>query len=736
MKSLSTYILSIVLTVYICVSLIGTVVTMTFEYRDAKASVESELQKTLETVKGSVATALWNFDESLVDRSVDDVWNLPNISGVEVYNDSGQRIKTVGEVQKNKEFSMSGSLFVEQRGERYELGEIVLYYNRGTIVERVKLGFVLILLVAIVQAVVLWFILTVVFRRTLKEPLEVFQTEIEKADFDNLNLSDLNWQANKQFELYNFYEAYSGMMGKLKVARDDLKDLNENLEIKVTDRTSEARLAQEKAEEANKAKSMFLAKMSHEIRTPLNAILGFSELLKRRVNQDDEEAKAYIDSLKVSGDSLLNLVNDILDISKIESGKVKIINKPMELWDLIQDCRLIFTQTLMKKNLRFKVDIQEGVPKTILLDEQRLRQVLLNLLSNAIKFTDEGEVSLILKAKETRSPGAFDISIKISDTGIGIPEDQLKKVFEAFEQVDGQDNRRYGGTGLGLPLSRQLVQLMNGDLEVNSKEGEGSCFEVKLNSVTTVNADNFDEIVSLEETNSQLLEFDAKKANVLIVDDRESNLNLLRFSLQRHGIRVTEASNGEDAWKKMKSQKFDLAIIDFEMPLMNGDELLLKMKADSKLSEVPVVISSASTAVQDNNFLLETANAVLDKPIKVAELDSIVFKLLSENGVKIEERDTKIKTQRAQKLATVQVNRLVLKMEKEEANIEQLMRDMTINELLEFANRLLELSQVHTCSILEDYAKDLSRLVSEFNMNKIAELLADYPKLIERVRNA
>ena len=391
-------------------------------------------------------------------------------------------------------------------------------------------------------------------------------------------------------------------------------------------------LAKEDAIKASQAKSEFLANMSHEIRTPMNAILGFSEVLKHQELND--KCRGYVDSIHSSGKSLLRLINDILDLSKVEAGKFELQYAPVQPYELFSGFQQIFAEKVRAQNIEFLIDIDSKLPRALILDETRIRQVLFNLIGNAIKFTDKGYVKLSVREEITESDGSrIDLLFSVEDTGVGIPEQEQQSVFGAFEQMQGQSQARYGGTGLGLAISQKLVKLMDGEISLQSEVGSGTVFNVILRNVEIGAGLPF-----MPNANS-LPQYNFEDATILITDDVETNRLLLATYLDNFNFNLLFAQNGEEAIEVATEFNPDLILMDIKMPVMDGFTATKILKSNSKTKDIPIIIVTASAMKDTQEKLTEIAEGYMTKPVSRQGLLDTLAKFISYNYQEVNVKD-------------------------------------------------------------------------------------------------
>ena len=481
--------------------------------------------------------------------------------------------------------------------------------------------------------------------------------------------------------------------------------------------------AKEEADAANLAKSEFLANMSHEIRTPMNAIIGFAELLDEQV--ENPKHKSFVKTIQSAGRNLLTLINDILDLSKIEAGKFEIEKTATNPHDIFSELKSVFALKMNEKGVGFIMEVDPNIPKSLMLDAIRLRQVLLNLIGNAIKFTDKGFVRLrAYTTNEDKILSKLDLLIDVEDSGIGISDDQLEKVFGEFAQTSGQNQRKYGGTGLGLSISQRLTTLMGGKISLQSERGTGSTFTVTLYKVDVSSLTAEADENSLSQTQTVF-----HPSSILIVDDVADNRDLLLAFFADTEIKITEAENGLEAVNLAKQQDFDLILMDIRMPVMDGYQAANEIKAFSK---VPIVALTAS--VMENQFKQssrENFDAYLRKPVLKAELINELQNFLTfDEVVKGEAK------QQALILNDAELECLPTALEKLTALIKQCKvalesNNMSINE--QFVNAVIEVTNECPISIMLEYAEQLNDAIQSFDIASIKTCLNDYPNIIERL---
>lgn len=396
--------------------------------------------------------------------------------------------------------------------------------------------------------------------------------------------------------------------------------------------------ARKKAEVAQKAKSTFLANMSHEIRTPLNAIIGFSELLHEEIQNKEKKEHAHI--ISKSANSLLDIINDVLDISKIESGQIKLLNEAIELDSFNKELVELFSIKAKEKNIHFKYISDSNLPCCIEIDSTKLRQVLSNLLSNAIKFTPaQGEVifKVITKQKDENSA---KIEFQIKDTGIGINQEQQNIIFEPFLQADGGINRKFGGTGLGLAICKDILEVMNSTILLESTLKKGSQFSFELDLPIKHRCSKQEIPLEIETIRKEdQMNLDYKNKKVLIAEDNPNNQKLMEVILNKLELSCTLANNGEEAIEAYRNDHFDLVLMDVNMPVLDGVQAtkqLLKEQEEDNLYKAPIIALTANSIEGDREkYLEEGMDDYLSKPVNFKKLSEVLDKYLLE-GIFIE----------------------------------------------------------------------------------------------------
>ncbi|MCG7995219.1 MAG: transporter substrate-binding domain-containing protein [Candidatus Thiodiazotropha taylori] len=485
--------------------------------------------------------------------------------------------------------------------------------------------------------------------------------------------------------------------------------------------------AKRSAESANKAKSTFLANMSHEIRTPMNAILGFTELLEEQVT--DKRLHSFVKTIRSAGNTLMMLINDILDLSKIQAGKMEISKHPVNPHDLFKDIANIFTMNIRNKGLELIIEIAPNLPESLLLDETRLRQIVFNLLGNAVKFTDEGYIRLYARKLDRNGDSKIDLIFGVKDTGIGIPKEQQERIFNLFEQQEGQNNAKFGGTGLGLAITKRLTEAMDGEIKINSEIGKGADFSVQLHDV--------DISSEMPEKADQALLFDPQSivfgdAVILIVDDVKNNRELVKENFVATNVKTLEAENGIIAVEIVKTHPVDLVLMDIRMPEMDGYEAARSIKS---FSDVPIIALTASVMENEHQRIRsENFDGYMRKPVLRTDLFKELVRFLAHKNIEI--KPEKDKTLTLSEEAKKALPEILYELENNVFNSWEHSRSSNnLSVIKDFANDLGELAHRHNIMPLNTYAVQLVERVDVFDIVGMQHLLNKYPEIVDQFKS-
>ena len=671
-RSVAGRLLKIIFGWYFTLAVIVTGIQLTVAYYHVKDSVLDEIQKLPETFDPGISTALWTYNDALLQSILMGMCNIHIITGVNIRDSGGREVRSAGSILganghvilfdkdgkralNGKEGNTFSTLFGHEfsithtdfDGAVHEIGKGTLYSNRAIVIDRVKHGFVLILINSVIKTLGLWFIFLFFVRRILGKPLGQLAHAVEEVSLENLEHHKIRVHIPGENELSILKDAFNAMLKKLNHQVMAIRKARDELDQKVEERTHELLMRNEQlaktkevAETANRAKSAFLANMSHELRTPLNGILGYAQILKRDPATPKKQQHG-LDVIEQSGHHLQSLINDVLDLAKVESGKIDLYETDFHLPALIEGVSEIIRIRTERKHLTLCPEQSHNLPVCVHGDERRLRQVLLNLLDNAVKFTDEGSVTLRivdcrLLMGDLKKPESNDSKIRfeIEDTGVGIPPEALDTIFDPFRQAADREHQ-VGGSGLGLAISRNLVELMGGVLQVESQVGIGSIFRFDITFPVVPYGTERE-----RPTPKQIVGVQGEPPTVLAVDDNRENRAVFVDLLSPLGFPVMEAVDGRDGLSKAMDSHPDLIIADLRMPEMDGIELIRRIRQSPDLQKTVIIATSASVYEEDRQRSIDAgSDAFLPKPVRAETLFEQLARLLNLTWVERETMD-------------------------------------------------------------------------------------------------
>ena len=489
------------------------------------------------------------------------------------------------------------------------------------------------------------------------------------------------------------------------------------------------------AEEAVRMKSAFLANMSHEIRSPMNAILGFSELLEPEGLTPKQSQ--YVRAIRDSGAALLQLINDILDLSKLEAGKLELHPSPTDMRDSCEFLRTVFAEQALKKSLQLQFELSSDLPRAVLLDRLRLRQVLVNLLGNAIKFTERGHVKTRVSWQAGNHGSDGTLLIDVEDTGIGIPREKIEEIFQPFVQADTRRDVNNQGTGIGLTIVKRLIEMMTGTLTVESTIGQGSVFHLRFSNVpVSVRLPVGDHA----EPGGTVDFNDFAAATLLIVDDNEANRDLMAGMFEKTHHRLHYAANGKEALDFLDKAKADLVLLDIRMPVMDGRTALAEIRKRPALLSLPVIAVTASSREGEDEALRREFNGYIRKPFSRQTLFLSLAEFLQRTPSTDLSKEQVFSKTVSPALAFVpehaaEWRALSVQLSGLEAGEwPGLCASLAFNETRAFAHKLFLLGHAAHCDEVINYAATLTKFADAYAVGEMERQLDRFPTLVESIR--